>query len=101
VWVLANDGAARGRRQVARGGYRTKWEALSAERRFLIEFEDDATTPTQPIGPTAGEFLVEWLVSSSDIETARELLTKALTAVAAYGYSNVERRAAEALQDLA
>ena len=54
----------RGRRQVARGGYRTKWEALSAERRFLIELEDDATTATQPAGPTVGEFLVEWLVSS-------------------------------------
>jgi tetratricopeptide (TPR) repeat protein len=35
-----------------------------------------------------------------DIETARELLTKALTAAAANGYAKVERRAAEALQEL-
>ena len=39
VWIPTSDGA--GRRQVARGGYRTKWEALSAERRFLIELERD------------------------------------------------------------
>ena len=36
-----------------------------------------------------------------DIETARELLTNARTAAAARGYANVERRVAEALQDLA
>ena len=64
MWIPANDGAARGRRQVARGGYRTKWDALAAERRFLIELEDGAMTPTEPVGPTVGEFLVEWLVSS-------------------------------------
>ena len=36
-----------------------------------------------------------------DIETARELLTNARTAAATRGYANVERRAAQALQDLA
>ena len=35
-----------------------------------------------------------------DAEKARELLTKAQTAAEARGYSNVERRAARALQDL-
>lgn len=35
-----------------------------------------------------------------DAERARELLAKAHTAAAAHGYANVERRAAEALQDL-
>lgn len=64
VWVRANDVATRGRRQIARGGYRTKWEALSAERRFLIELEDGTSAPTQPPGPTVGEFLVEWLATS-------------------------------------
>ncbi|MDP9334860.1 MAG: AAA family ATPase, partial [Actinomycetota bacterium] len=35
-----------------------------------------------------------------DIEKARELLTKAHTAATTHGYANVERRAAQALQDL-
>jgi hypothetical protein len=35
-----------------------------------------------------------------DVEKARDLLTKAHTAAATHGYANVERRAAEALQDL-
>jgi tetratricopeptide (TPR) repeat protein len=35
-----------------------------------------------------------------DVEKARALLTKAHTAAATHGYANVERRAAEALQDL-
>ena len=35
-----------------------------------------------------------------DTEKARELLTNAHTAAAAHGYANVERRAAEALQQL-
>ena len=37
---------------------------LSAERRFLVELEDDVAAPTEPVGPTVGEFLVEWLVAS-------------------------------------
>jgi hypothetical protein len=64
VWIPASDGAPRGRRQVARGGYRTKWEAMSAERRYLVELEDDGAPASQPAGPTVGRFLVEWLVSS-------------------------------------
>ena len=36
-----------------------------------------------------------------DIEKARELLTKAHTNAAAYGYANVERHAALALRALA
>ena len=35
-----------------------------------------------------------------DVEKARYLLTKARIAAAAHGYANVERRAAQALQDL-
>ena len=62
VWVPAHDDVPR--RQVARGGYRTKWDALSAERRFLVELEDDVATSAVPVGPTVGEFLVEWLVAS-------------------------------------
>ena len=37
---------------------------------------------------------------SGDAERARELLTEAQTAAEAYGYANVERRAAAALQHL-
>ena len=62
VWVPAGDG--RGRRRVARGGYRTKWDALAAERRFLVELEDHARDGCSVAGPTVAEFLVEWLVSS-------------------------------------
>jgi hypothetical protein len=38
AWVP--DGA--GRRQVWRGGYRTKADAAAAERRFLVELEDES-----------------------------------------------------------
>ena len=38
--------------------------------------------------------------SPGDTERARELLTSAQTAAAAYGYANIERRATEALERL-
>ena len=61
TWVP--DG--RGRRQVWRGGYRTKTSAAAAERRFLVELEDEAAQVAagEP-GPAVGEFLTDWLVQS-------------------------------------
>ena len=54
-----------GRRQVWRGGYRTKAEAAAAERRFLVEFEDEsAKIAAGGLGPTVEEFLADWLVQS-------------------------------------
>ena len=54
-----------GRRQVWRGGYRTKAEAAAAERRFLVEFEDEsAKIAAGGSGPTVAEFLTDWLVQS-------------------------------------
>ena len=38
--------------------------------------------------------------ATGDADRARDLLTKALAAAAAHGYTNVERRAAEAVQHL-
>ncbi len=64
VWVRTGDGVTRARRQVARGGYRTKWDAVAAERRFLVELEDSAQEGDAVAGPTVAEFLGEWLVSS-------------------------------------
>jgi integrase len=54
-----------GRRQVWRGGYRTKAWAAAAERRFLVELEDEAAQVAagEP-GPTVEEFLSDWLVQS-------------------------------------
>jgi hypothetical protein len=46
-----------------------------------------------------GRMLAE-RAAPGDTEKARELLTNARTAAAAYGYANVERRAAQALRDL-
>jgi len=66
AWV--HDGAG-GRRQVWRGGFRTKADALSAERRFLVEAEDDANqvpdAPAPAPSPTLEVFLVDWLEHSS------------------------------------
>ncbi len=54
-----------GRRQVWRGGYRTKQAAGAAERRFLVELEDEAAqVATGGPGPTVEEFLTDWLVQS-------------------------------------
>lgn len=54
-----------GRRQVWRGGYRTKATAAAAERRFLVEFEDEAAqVAAGGPGPTVEEFLTDWLVQS-------------------------------------
>lgn len=62
VWVP--DGP--GRRQVWRGGYRTKWEATAAERRFLVELEDEAAQVCAgERGQTVAEFLADWLVQSA------------------------------------
>ena len=52
VWVRDGDGT---RRQVWRGGYRLKRDAISAERRFLVRGG----------GPTVREFLEDWLVQSA------------------------------------
>jgi class 3 adenylate cyclase/tetratricopeptide (TPR) repeat protein len=46
-----------------------------------------------------GKMLVE-RSATGDIEKARELLTRAQTVAASQGYANVQRRAAQALQDL-
>lgn len=48
-WAFAASVAdgARGRRQVWRGGFRTKAEAAAAERRFLVELET-ASAPARP-----------------------------------------------------
>ncbi len=66
AWGHDGDG---GRRQVWRGGFRTKGEALSAERRFLVEAEEDANqvpdTPAPPVSPTLEVFLVDWLEHSA------------------------------------
>jgi integrase len=62
VWVRGREGV---RRQVWRGGYRLKRDAVAAERRFLVEFEDRAREPKPPSGPTVQEFLEDWLVQSS------------------------------------
>jgi integrase len=62
VWVP--DGSDR--RQVWRGGYRTKWEATAAERRFLVELEDAAAqTCADERGQTVAGFLTDWLVQSA------------------------------------
>ncbi len=54
-----------GRRQVWRGGYRTKVSAAAAERRFLVELEDEAAqVAVGGPGPTVNEFLTDWLVQS-------------------------------------
>ncbi len=42
VWVRDREGV---RRQVWRGGYRSKRDAVAAERRFLVEAEDHASEP--------------------------------------------------------
>jgi integrase len=61
VWVP--DGP--GRRQVWRGGYRTKADAAAAERRFLVELEDEGERVAAGVtGPTVAEFLTDWLVQS-------------------------------------
>ena len=60
-----------GRRQVWRGGYRTKQEAGAAERRFLVELEDEAAqVATSGPGPTVEEFLTDWLVQSEPTRRA-------------------------------
>jgi Arm DNA-binding domain len=62
AWVRDREGA---RRQVWRGGYRLKRDAVAAERRFLVEAEDHASEPASRIGPTLREFLEDWLVQSA------------------------------------
>ena len=53
-----------GRRQVWRGGYRTKASAAAAERRFLVDLEDGSSRIDEVVGPTVEEFLTDWLVQS-------------------------------------
>ena len=61
--ALVADGP--GRRQVWRGGYRTKAEAAASERRFLVELEDEGELVAAGVaGPTVAEFLADWLVQS-------------------------------------
>ncbi|MGD9754370.1 MAG: Arm DNA-binding domain-containing protein, partial [Acidimicrobiia bacterium] len=66
AWVHDGEG---GRRQVWRNGFRTKAEALSAERRFLVEMEDGANqvpdAPTPAPSQTLEAFLVDWLEHSA------------------------------------
>ena len=63
----AGDGPER--KQVWRGGYRTKRDALTAERRFLIDVEDHGSRAVVS-GPTVGEFLADWLVQSKPTRRA-------------------------------
>ncbi len=65
AWVADE---ARGRRQVWRGGFRTKAEAAAAERRFLVELET-ASEPTRP-SMTVEAFLTDWLVQSASTRRA-------------------------------
>jgi integrase len=65
VWVP--DGP--GRRQVWRSGYRTKWDAVAAERKFLVELETDRGDH-RDAGPTVAEFLTDWLVQSQPTRRA-------------------------------
>ena len=60
AWVGDPD---RGRRQVWRGGFRTKAEAAAEERRFLVAAEQ----PPRPDRPTVTVegFLADWLVQSA------------------------------------
>ncbi|MEX1008146.1 MAG: Arm DNA-binding domain-containing protein [Acidimicrobiia bacterium] len=67
VWFRERDGA---RRQVWRGGYRTKWDAVAAERRFLVDVEDDAQGTAEVAGLTVAEFLEDWLVQSAPTRRA-------------------------------
>ena len=63
AWVHDGEG---GRRQVWRGGFRTKAEAASAERRFLVELEDGADQRGAEVpSPTVAAFLLEWLEQSA------------------------------------
>ncbi len=64
----ARDGGGT-RRQVWRGGYRTKWDATAAERRYLVELEDGVEACTE-LGPTVAEFLNDWLVQSAPTRRA-------------------------------
>ena len=67
VWVRNGDGT---RRQVWRGGFRTKWDATAAERRYLVDVEDGADGTAEPDGQTVAEFLEEWLVQSAPTRRA-------------------------------
>jgi len=73
---------ARGRRQVWRNGFRTKAEAVAAERRFLVEAADATDRgPDEPApapSPTLGVFLVDWLTHSASTRrpTTSELYDK-------------------------
>jgi integrase len=62
AWVRDQDGS---RRQVWRGGYRLKRDAVAAERRFLVEAEDGASERDCRRRPTVREFLEDWLVQSA------------------------------------
>ncbi len=67
VWVPEG----RSRRQVWRGGYRTKRDATAAERRFLVELEDgSAGGASEASGPTVADFLADWLVQSAPTRRA-------------------------------
>jgi integrase len=68
TWVNEPD---RGRRQVWQGGYRTKADAIAAERRYLVEAEDRAHQPAAvDVGPTVAEFLLDWLEQSAPTRRA-------------------------------
>src|SRR4051812_50102226 len=55
TWVDEPEGR---RRQVWRSGFRTRRDAVSAERRFVVELEDGAPqTPAGAPGPTARALL--------------------------------------------
>ena len=68
AWVRDAD---RGRRQVWRGGFRTKADAAAAERRFLVDAEDAAgQAGDERRSVTVEAFLVDWLVQSASTRRA-------------------------------
>jgi integrase len=67
VWVRNGDGS---RRQVWRGGFRTRWDASAAERRFLVDVEDGANASREPASPTVAQFLGDWLGQSAPTRRA-------------------------------
>jgi hypothetical protein len=96
AWV--DDGAG-GPRQVWRGGFPTRANALPAERRFLVEAEDGAKeVPYVPVAapsPTLEAFLVDWLEHSASFDGS---VLDAAASPAAFSVSTSTGRSTTSLQ---